>query len=302
MKHIFTRYYIVALFSVYIGSIFASFPTNDFKKPHFKSEILPNSFTSLHNLLLQGHHEKKDAAFAAGVLTLFGNMLHAAEYVNPAALYVLLEQMPELMSPYMTQPRNTSVSTMHTKTIENFHAFQQQTYNLLYHQFSHNFDTFKTEPINFLHTISEEICVQAQAHYNEIQLHAATERFIEIALSKLIWSPRNADQIWPFIKELARNIDTLRKKNIVSSDQSADNLYWTLVHRLCYFIDLTRNSLPINFFHTIREDIQTKTPLFLSAPEQEACIETKTYCLLRTLVEAEAKKRAIDAGIVRTQS
>ena len=62
--------------------------------------------------------------------------------------------------------------------------------------------------------------------------------FLEIAMAKLIWSPEEHEKIWENVKAISRQLEVLIQHNILNDANDLDDLYWTLIHRFCFFLEI----------------------------------------------------------------
>ncbi len=264
-----------------------------YNRIEYGQDVLPNNFDHVIQFLKHGKRTKQKSAYAKSVFKLFGNKIKSAQYVNSYAFSELLEQLPNLLADYFVPQRNSLLSSC-----------SGMVYDILYDTFLSKFDQFKNAPDDFLKNLSRELTVTIHEESDLLdeessteQLRQSTVRFLEICSGKLIWSPDDKEKVWLSLKNIARQIGDLTNSEILPNDE-ADDLYWSLIHRFCFFLDITCADLSIEFYETIKKDLVDRQLAFLELAEQEALIETKRQCLMRSLFKAEAKKRAVDRGIL----
>jgi len=116
-------------------------------------------------------------------------------------------------------------------------------------------------------------------------------RFLEVGLNKLVWSPKEADKSWESVKTMSHQLAALMEYNIINDLNDLDELYWSLLHRYRYFIELHSTDLSLSFYQQVKADIMNKNLMLLELEEQETFIESKASCLLHAVLAQEAKKR-----------
>jgi hypothetical protein len=266
-----------------------------FNNPVYVSDILPHDFSHFIQLL---QHSKSMTqhrrAYVKSVIKLFNNKIKGTQYINAYAFSVMLDQVPDLFEEYFSLKRLLDPARS-TKKV----------YTILEETFLNRFDQFKEKPREFLDTLSHEIVENLQKESELItedisveQLRQSIVRFLELCITKLVWSPEDHEAIWDSVKKISRQCEVLIDRNIISDSSDLDDLYWSLIHRFCFFVDITGSDLPIEFYEKIRNDIASQQLLLLELEEQEKSIEPKMAHLKRALFNGEAKKRALDNGIV----
>lgn len=272
-----------------------AFLRTTFNNPIYTSDILPHDFSHFIQLL---QHSKSMTqhrrAFVKSVIKLFGNKIKGAQYINAYAFSVMLDQIPDLFEEYFSLKR----------ILDPAHS-RKKVYSILEETFLNKFDQFKEKPREFLDTLSHDIIENLQKDTELItedisieQLRQSIVRFLEMCVTKLVWSPEDHEAIWDSVKKISKQFEVLIDRTIITDSSDLDDLYWSLIHRFCFFVDITGSDLPIEFYEKIRNDIATQQLLLLELDEQEKSIEPKLAHLKRALFNGEAKKRAIDNGIV----
>jgi hypothetical protein len=117
-------------------------------------------------------------------------------------------------------------------------------------------------------------------------------RFLEVGLSKLIWNPHEQEKTWESVKSISHHLATLMKYNIVDDLNDVDELFWTLIHRYRYFLELHNTTMPLSCYAKIKRDIRTQKLMLFELEEQEPFLQSKASCLMHTILAQEAKKRA----------
>jgi len=275
------------------------FVCTELKRPEYAREILPYDFSYLHQLLVYGktlHHRQN---YARSVFGVFSNVMGASHDISAYAFEALLELLPNALRPYTLLSVSSELPFYPESTDMLFQdRFKHIVSNILFIQFSSQFDSFKAEPVLFFDDLAHRMSDVAQQELDMQLMRTAVKRFIELALSKLIWRSEKPETIWPNVKKIADNLMQLVEHNIIDDLNDLNDMYWTLIHRFNYFTDLLNAHLPQSFYHDIRTDLSSDSILLLTLAEQDSCIRTKKESLIRALVESEAKRLAYEKGIV----
>jgi hypothetical protein len=73
-----------------------------------------------------------------------------------------------------------------------------------------------------------------------------------------------------------------------------DDILWSLMHRFCYFLELTGSVLPLEFYGEIEHDLTNNLVFFLETKEQDEGIITKKETLAQALLQAKTKAYAYE--------
>jgi hypothetical protein len=183
-------------------------------------------------------------------------------------------------------------------------ALRAKINTLLYGRFLEKFTDFKSNPTLFFNDLSQDIIDALNANQFNVgdisveELRTTTLIFLEIALNKLIWSPNDTIDTWKLVRKISDHILRLGEYNIIPDADCLNDLCISLIQRYCYFLDVTANDLPIEFYATIKEDLANDMPTFLKIAEQEDIVESKLNQLQRSLTLCEARARAFKYGII----
>jgi hypothetical protein len=255
-----------------------------FNRPVYAQDLLPNDFRHMLQLL---HHGATSAssAYARSVLKLFTNKIKGASYVNAYAFANLLKHCSQYLAPYL-QPT----------PLISFEPLKKQINDVLYASFLNKFDQFKQDPDHFFVTVSDAIIndIKVAPEFEGVShkhVQQAFYRFVDVCMNKLIWSPQDHEAVWPIIKDIAGYIEHLTENNCLADFDDVDDLYWSLIHRLCFFIDIASPDLPVCFYEIIKRDLTTNSLLLCDLEEQEEHLETKGQHLMQALLAGEAKAR-----------
>lgn len=258
------------------------------------TELLPTNLSHIVQMLQHGKKNSQSRAYAKSVLKLFNNKLKGVHYINAYAYSFMLAEFPDLLSNYFLIKRAT-----------NLHAYKETLNSILYQTFLAKYDFFKKNPQEFFDALSQEIIETLQHDLPSLsddisaeELRHTVVRFLEVGINKLIWHPEEHDKIWTNVKTISKQLEVLMEHNIIDDANDLDDLFWNLIHRFCYFIDIAHESLPIKFFETIKNDIAHEQLLLIELEEQESLITSKRDHLLHIIRSNIAHKQAVDKGLL----
>lgn len=267
---------------------------NAYNKKEYSQDVLPHNLAHCIQFLEHGKNSKQNRAYIKSVFKLFTNKIKATPHINAYAFSAMLEQLSGILADYFIITR-----------FDSFDKHKEVITDILYASFLSKYDMFKKNTQEFFETLSQEILdtmhndlVVAQENAITIELRQAIIRFLELGLSKLIWSPEDHQAIWPSIKKISHQLEALLDRNIIEDANDLDDLYWSLIHRFCYFLEITGSSLPVDFYEHVKNEMATQPLLMLELEEQESLLETKAKWLMRALLENQAKVEADKHGIV----
>jgi hypothetical protein len=257
-------------------------------------EILPTNLSHITQFLKYGKKNNQSRAYVKSVVKLFSNKLKGVQCLNAYAYSLMLGQMPDLLSDYFLIKRPTGL-TQYKDTLN----------SILYQTFLAKYDFFKKSPQEFFDALSQEIIETLQHDLPALSDDISTDelrntlvRFLEIGINKLVWHPEEYGKIWSNVKTISRQLEALMENNIIDDANDLDDLYWTLIHRLTYFIDLAHDTLPAQFFETIKTDINSEQLLLVELEEQEALITSKRDHLLHIVRTSLARKQGVAKGLI----
>lgn len=263
-----------------------------FSREEYAEEFLPHNFCHLLEFLEFGKDSKQNNLYIQSTLRLFGNKIKCCAYVSSDAFASLLERLPDLLEARLVK-QPTSLLIEAKNTIK----------RILYTVFLSKFSYFKQDPEGFFDDLSSEILHNlngtqfVQQHVENEQLRQQVIRFLELNLSKIIWSPEDQQDVWISVKDIAEKLEMLYTCNIVDQDE-LDDLYQSLVGRFIQFLDLAGANLSIDTLRIIQEDINASNLLFLTLDEQEEYIPSKVERLQKALEHTQARIIAQQQGII----
>ena len=256
--------------------------------------FLPHHLKHIEQFLLYGNKTQQDNSYPQTVFKLFMSKIKESTFVNAYAFEEFIQELPELLGQYF----DNSEQQIDTKN------FIKKIKNIIYRKFISKFSDFKQEPGEFIENLSNEIVkasnttITVEKAVSKEKLRQTCIRFLEISLSKLVWSPFDHENIWPNIKEIGLSIKKLSDCNIIDDISDKNDLYSSLVIQFCKFIQLSGSDVPTKFYEIIAEDLKNNAPEFLTTPEQEDSIKNKNKMLKESLVQGATKSRAREHGII----
>jgi hypothetical protein len=270
------------------------------RTPQYKKEILPNDFSYVSHLITFGTTNNQPPAYLRSVIKMFSNMLKSANYVNAYAFSELLTELPAALNPYFAFPLSTRYITNSALYDSSFaDRFASTVHSALYVKFSTEYESFRQNPDLFLRSISAEIVSIAQEEVEQAQIRQSIIRFCEIALNKLIWHPSEQEKTWDITKKIASQLGTLLEHNILDDSNDLDDLYWTLLNRYCYFMEVAALDMPESFYRALKNDISTNKIVLFELPEQDFIVEPKLSYMQRTIMESEVRAYGFQHGLLR---
>ncbi|MEX2438027.1 MAG: hypothetical protein WD449_02120, partial [Candidatus Babeliales bacterium] len=262
-----------------------------YNRREYTNDFLPHNFSHFMQFLLHGKNTKQSPVYSRSVIKLFAQKIKAVPYINHAAFTEFLEKLPELVAHNFTdQDTTVALSTLSRKL-----------HQLLYDNFLHKFEQFRTNPDDFFAALAQEITTltheQTLQSVEQEYLRQSLIRCLEASINKLIWSPDDQELIWESFKTIAYQLQQLTNKGIITDIDNLDDLAWSLVHRFCFFLENLGGYISPALYNRMKEDIASQAISLLNLEEQEELIMSKNEHLMQTIYEGEAKARAQLEGI-----
>lgn len=246
-----------------------------------------------------GNQTNKPTLYACGIFKLFSNMIKKAQYIPATSMETMLDKLTTQLAPYIK--RGISHSYLKRSNIGDEHLFDRfhATVNtMLYMKFSNEYENFQREPEQFLDQLSTSIMEIAQEEVHIEKLRNAILRFLELTLAKLVWSVNEPEKSWQSVKNISHKLALLFENSILDDVNDLDDLFWSLIIRYGFFLDLTASLLDPHFYEQIKHDINQEKLLLLELAEQDTFLETKNHYLQRTIMQAQAKNHAYQKGVL----
>lgn len=241
------------------------------------TEYLPYNFSHMIQFLEYGQENKQDERYALSIIKLFLQKIKGCDFINSYSLITAMPKLAEAFVPYV-QKKEAS--------------FLQELQISLKKRFSDVFSTynsyFQKNPDAFLDALSTQIAkktseVQTQQHVDIECVRKDILRFLEICMNKLVWSPQEAYDAWIAVNELAEQSHNFLEKKLIINSDALDDIYWSLIHRFCYFIDIAHEDISQETFIQIINDMHTQNLALFNIEEQEDFILNKKTYLLRKI-------------------
>lgn len=229
---------------------------------------LPYNLSHMIQFLKYGIESGQNEAFAASVMKMFIQKIKAAPYVEAEAFASFMPEFVKVMKPYLDKKDANFLKEM-----------QIILKNKLSELFARYFNVFQKNPDTFMNSVAEQIAKQTsqsvtQQHIEVEQLKKDVVRFFELCTNKLIWSSNDDIGCWNNCNRLANECQICLENGLICDANALDDMCWSIIHRFCYFVDLSKDTLSKDFYGNILHDLQTK-PLLLVALEEQEDLMTK---------------------------
>ncbi len=260
-----------------------------YNSKRYIEDFYPNNFTHLSQFLEHGKQTQQDRSYTKAIFSLFGQKTKGCIYISAYAFDELLSDMPRLVGYHFAKP------------VKSAEQKKKDIKQILWQEFLNNFEVCKQNPHQFFDTLSETIVKNIDPDANQTvsieYLRQTIIKFIDNGLNKILWDPTDR-AIWKNVKHIADHLVELHKNHVITEADDLNDLAWALVHRLCYFIDITGSELPLEFYEELNLDLQNPTHALLLLEEQEELAESKRSVLQRIATEGIAKKHARSYGLL----
>ena len=164
--------------------------------------------------------------------------------------------------------------------------------------FRAQFSFLQGDPLGFFDVVSKELDDKITARIiTPDRVRATLVKFLNSGLDKVIWSPHDQQKTWESFKKIGNSLEYLHRAHVIPDHLDVNDLYWSLVERYCYFLDLVGTQLTEETCQLIKRDIAEKNVSWLLAGEQEKGITTKMERLAHAVIETDARVMAYKTGI-----
>lgn len=238
------------------------------------TNYLPYNLSHMIQFLDHGTQSGQSEAFAASVVKLFMQKIKATPYVDAESFVEFLPRFAQAIQPYLDKKEASFLQEV-----------QSVLKDRLVTVFTKYFSYFQKNPDAFMTSLSEQLAKQTNQlctmqHVEIEQLKKDVLRFIEICANKLVWSSKDDVQVWFVCNKLAYEAQQCLDKKILTNQDSFDDICWSLVHRFCYFLELSAPTLSRDFYEHVLNDLKTKPLVLTSVEEQEDLMTSKRSHLL----------------------
>lgn len=262
----------------------SSFFAHTFNRKEYGTDFLPHNFTHLAQFIEYSQQANQSPEFTEGVLRLFNQKLKMSSYVSAPAFERLLLQT----SPYFEhQLAQTTTPLWHNLK------------NHLATTFKSRFASLQEQPLQFFEDLSKELSTKFTIQNTTPErVRFTLLRLLTSTCDKIVWSPTDQAQTWASFKAIGTTLERLHQKKVIPDELDANDLYWSLVERYAYFMELVGSQLSLETCEKIKQDLKERKITWLESPEQEAGLQTKIERLAEVLIETEAKIQANKHGLI----
>jgi len=252
----------------------ATFFSQTFNRREYGTEFLPHNFGHLAQFMTYGHSSQQPHEYFDGVIRLFGTKLKATSCVNSAAFEGMMNSVtPQLAKLFLDKK-----------------SLWKDIKKLLWSNFKDRFSFLQSKPMDFFEDISDQILQQIKIQVTTPEkLRSTTIRFVGSGIDKLAWCPEDQEATWTSFKTIGQQLTTMYEKDIIDDPFDLNELYWGLIERYCYFLELAGPTIALDVCMKMKNDVLSGNLPWLKTEEQEEGIETKTERLMLAIIETEAK-------------
>lgn len=237
--------------------------------------------------------------YLRAILKAFTNIAKGTHYITANSFNISLTQLSEILAPQMHILQQTHYIKHHIdQHVDMLTRLQTINKNILLHGFNTNYEMFRSTPVEFIDNLALQLADIAHKELELQELRHTILTFLEIHLNKLIWAPEDQEETWNLVKTIAENLAIFVELDILDDVEYLNDVYYTLVHRYCHFLDLTHELLEYSLFSKIKQDILKQDSLIFALEEQDDCLEKRIDCVRTMVMHIEAKKQALEHGLI----
>lgn len=255
-----------------------NFFENTFNQKEYGKMFLPHNFSHLQQFLEYGSSTSQSIVFYDGVFRLFIQKFKNAFYIDSDVYAEFLDTHKTLFtSLFPAQP-----------------SIWQSIKKTLWDNLSHKFASFKEDPVTFLDDVSQEIEKQISVTATTPEKTRQTlMRLFTTTIDKLAWVASDQYNSWKTFRSIGDSISYLHEQGVIKEKEDCNELYWALIERYCYFLELNGSMLNLDACHAIKQDLLTGKLPWLSLKESEEHITNKAERIAQAIIETEAKVLAM---------
>lgn len=275
------------------------FFTTIFNSSLYSERFLGSCFVHVIDFLEHGKQNNKPSSYYESVFLLFHHRLKENNWVNPYALLIFLEQIPECIG-YMPEQTHAQRINILRDELEQAVADLKKEQSLrgqpplsghLQQQKNNAFYTQTAERL-----LAKLDKIEQDGNFRDVQKSLVL--LLESALSKVIFNPKEHETIWKTITLLAQKCEHLYNLGCLTSSDDLNRLLWSLLYRFGYYVECMGQQMPLLFYQNIRESLITDPVLFLHREEQEEWLTKKMDYLNSVLSKGEILTHAYTQGIL----
>lgn len=249
-----------------------------FNQKEYGKNFLPHNFSHLEQFLKYGKNTEQQYDFYEGVFRLFTQKFKNAPYIDSESCASFLNLHKDFFAHLFPEQQPL------------WHSIKK----ILWDNFCKKFSFFKNDPSNFLEDISQEISNHiTHATTTPEKVRSLMLRLFVTIIDKLAWVADDQYETWKVFRSIGDSITYLHEHKALPDIQDCNELYWGLIERYCYFLELNGTSLSHQTCLAIKQDLLTGKVPWLTTKEQEYGITTKAERIAQALLETEAKILAL---------
>lgn len=253
-----------------------------YNHPFYVRRFLPSCFLHITDLLQYAQGMSDPHAYTQKIFSLFLERFNGCTWDNPYALAQLLKSVPSKLS-FLFDLNNRALD-------------EESLYTAIRATVQNNVAALAKDPSALAGKLSSEIFAMVQTERNRLLTQGVIVRFVDNALSKLIWDPEEKRNTWDSFKCLGSQLELLYSEGILSEHETLNHLLWSLIYRYSYFIELWGSALAVKDYDQMLEELSAIH--FLHYGEQEEAITKKAEALTSALNMGKAKALAYNKGIL----
>lgn len=258
-----------------------AFFKNIFNAPLYAKEVLPNSTLHIEQLLGIGRKEQLPIEYTTTVLWLFHVKALEARYIDAQALEQFINSLESVLD-YHIQP--TAEKQIPKEIVK----------NTILNSFATQAEQIANNPNVFFDSIADQIIKKLQTWIEQEQavtnLRHSLGMLLQTMSHKLIWDITNP-MFWQQVKRLADQLSGLEKGHMLDKTQ-LNTIYWTLILRICYLIELQASVIPLDVYQEMISDITDSDHPLLRLTDAEPNITTKAEKLRQAVLDNGGLARA----------
>lgn len=237
-------------------------------------------------------------------MRLFYNKIKACEVIDDAMIVQLLETMPHKLERHFISEHEDQ------EGIYDLAFIKHQIESTMLSKFTEHLPSFQSEPDIFISNLAQDLASYYQQEIDRStkqkndadareRLRTIIIKFFDLGLNKTMWTPETYQNPWESFNIIGDGLVLLAQYGIVKHMDDLDDLFWSLTHRFCFFLDLAGASLPLDLYEEIERDLDNCSVPFLEMNEQDEGITSKKETLFECLLQAKARAFAYErSGII----
>lgn len=271
----------------YSRSSFKFFLTNVYNHRNYPQHFLALNFIHIVSGISLAPESDQPRRYMRKLFSLFDpKMLNI--YINPYAFSELLNRIPPAMAPYCNVIKEKK---------DMLEAIKESIGACLVD----NYTKLKNNPEGTLNQLARTVHTLTSSNDDQDisirELQHAYHYFLARGISNLVWSPADQAETWKLVKTIACQLEKCTEYYMLD-EEMLDDLFWVLLQRYAYFIDMCAPDLEQAFFDSVYHDLKTETAALWMVEEREEFITTKLAYLRNVLMEAEIKSRTSASGLL----